>query len=214
MTKPLAHRPSRREEIIEASVPVFARNGFVDASMTDVADSAGVTVTAVYYHFSGKEELYEAAISYVLRTVDEVVTNVRADDAPAAPGDLHSVIEAVWEWVDENPEAATLVHLHTPSATRQAAGLRHEFDELHVRRAFAYLNAGDRTTPSSERQAVATLAVRTLVDMLIAIHPMRLAGGPLSAYPSKQLLDAVKRVSDRLLSGSDAGKVRSGSVRS
>jgi AcrR family transcriptional regulator len=200
VTKPLAHRPSRREEIIEAAVPVFARNGFVDASMNDVADRAGVTVTAVYYHFSGKEELYEAAIAHVLRTVDEVVANVRADDAPASPGDLHRVIEAVWEWVDDNPEAATLVHLHTPSATRQAAGLRHEFDELHVRRAFAYLYSGETTVPSAERQAVASLAVRALVDMLIAIHPMRLAGGPLSEFPSKQLLDAVKRVSDRLLS--------------
>ena len=200
MTKPLAHRPSRREEIIEAAVGVFALNGFVDASMTDVADRAGVTVTAVYYHFAGKDELYEAAIGHVLRTVDEVVAEVRADDAPAGPGDLHRVIEAVWEWVDEHPEAATLVHLHTPSATRQAAGLRHEFDELHVRRAFAYLYAGETAAPSAERQAVASLAVRALVDMLIAIHPMRLAGGPLSEYPSKQLLDAVKRVSDRLLS--------------
>jgi AcrR family transcriptional regulator len=194
VTKPLAHRPSRREEI-----PIFARNGFVDASVNDVADRAGVTVTAVYYHFSGKEELYEAAISHVLRTVDEVVANVRPDDAPAGPGDLHRVIEAVWEWVDDNPEAATLVHLHTPSATRQAAGLRHEFDELHVRRAFAYVESAE-TPPSAERQAVASLAVRALVDMLIAIHPMRLAGGPLSEFPSKQLLDAVKRVSDRLLS--------------
>jgi AcrR family transcriptional regulator len=200
VTKPLAHRPSRREEIIEAAVPVFARNGFVDASVNEVADRAGVTVTAVYYHFSGKEELYEAAISHVLRTVDEIVANVRADDAPAGPGDLHRVIEAVWQWVDDNPEAATLVHLHTPSATRQAAGLRHEFDELHVQRAFAYVDDGAAKAPSAERQAISSLAVRTMVDMLIAIHPMRLAGGPLSAYPSKQLLDAVKRVSDRLVS--------------
>jgi AcrR family transcriptional regulator len=200
VTKLLAHRPSRRDEIIDAAVAVFATHGFVDASVNDVAESAGVAVTAVYYHFAGKEELYEAAITTVLRTVDEIVARVRPDDEPAQPGDLNRTIDAVWEWVDEHPAAATLMHLHTPSATRQAAGLRHEFDELHVQRAFAYLDDGAAAPLSLTRQAVAGLAVRTLVDMLIAIHPMRLAGGPLSEFAPNQVKNAVKNVSARLLS--------------
>ncbi len=198
MTKSLAHRPSRREDIIESAISVFAQHGFVDASVNDIADRVGVAVTAVYYHFSGKEQLYEAAITSVLRTVDDVVANVRADGVAASPGDLHRVIDSVWDWVDEHPDAATLMHLHTPAATRNAAGLRREFDELHIRRAFDYLDT-DKNSTTAGRQAVAGLAVRTLVDMLIAIHPMRLAGGPLSGFSSPQLRKAVKNVSDRLL---------------
>ena len=43
-----AHRPSRRNDIIDAAIRQFARNGFVDASISDVASEADVVVTAVY----------------------------------------------------------------------------------------------------------------------------------------------------------------------
>ena len=197
---PAAHRPSRRDEIVDAAISVFSQRGFVDASISDVARAADVAVTAVYYHFAGKEDLYGAAIARVLASVDEVVAAVRADDdLDVDRSTLHQVIDAVWDWVDENPDAATLMHLHTPAATRQAAQLRREFDELHVRRAFAYLGDDARDTPSAQRMALATLAMRTLVDVLIAIHPMRMAGGPLSGCSPTALRNAVKALSTRLV---------------
>jgi AcrR family transcriptional regulator len=193
-----AHRPSRRDEIVDAAIAVFAAHGFVDAAISQVAETAGVAVTAVYYHFASKSDLYEAAISRVLRTVDDIVAAVRADDAPGDQETLHRAIDAVWEWVDANPGPATLMSLHTPSATRKAAELRHEFDELHVRRAFAYLDDSPSRS-SAAHQAEATLAVRVMIDLLISIHPMRLEGGPLSSYPSAELRKVVKQVSTRLL---------------
>lgn len=171
-------------------------HGFVDASIAQIADTAGVAVTAVYYHFNSKQELYEAALATVFRTVDEIVLAVRPDDTPAGPDTLDRTIDAVWDWVDENPQAAMLMSLHTPAATRRSAELRHEFDELHVRRGFAYLEEG--TVPST-RSAEAGMAVRILVDLLISIHPMRVAGGPLSTFKSSELRKLVKQVSARLL---------------
>ena len=41
-----AHRPSRREDIVDAAIRLFARKGFVDAAIGDVADEADVVVTA------------------------------------------------------------------------------------------------------------------------------------------------------------------------
>ncbi len=193
-----AHRPSRRDEIVDAAISVFATHGFVDAAIAQVAETAGVAVTAVYYHFASKNDLYEAAISRVLRTVDDIVAAVRADDAPGDTDTLNRTIDAVWEWVDANPGPATLMSLHTPAATRRAAELRHEFDELHVRRAFAYLNDSP-SKASASHGAEAAMAVRVMVDLLISIHPMRVAGGPLSSYASAELRKVVKQVSSRLL---------------
>ena len=48
-----------------AAVRVFAREGFVDASIQAVAAEAGVAPTAVYYHFAGKDALFEAALGTV-----------------------------------------------------------------------------------------------------------------------------------------------------
>jgi len=200
VTKLPAHRPSRRDDIVDAAISVFARRGFVDTSIGDIADAADVAVTAVYYHFAGKEDLYGAAIAKVLHQIDEIVARIRADDAPAESDTLDRIIDAVWDWVDENPDPAKLVHLHTPAATRQAAQLRREFDELHVRRAFAYLeDSADAATTAPQRLAVATLALRTLVDVSIAIHPMRMPGGPLSGCSPKTLRRSMKEISARLI---------------
>jgi hypothetical protein len=74
-----------------------------------------------------------------------------------------------------------------------------EFDELHVRRAFAYLGEARGYAATPQRLGSATLAVRTLVDLTIALHPMRVAGGPLSGCSPHALRAAVKALSTRLV---------------
>jgi AcrR family transcriptional regulator len=196
-----AHRPSRREDIVDAAIRLFARKGFVDAAIGDVADEADVVVTAVYYHFSGKEELFSAAVHKVFDMISAVVANVRADDSPTDQETLDGVIDAVWDWIDTHPDEATLVHLQLPGATLQISTLRQEFEDLHVQRAFGYIGPPDargRRT-SAARRAVETLSMRTLVDLLIAVHTMRLADGPLSGEPSDELRAAVREISHRLV---------------
>jgi TetR/AcrR family transcriptional regulator, mexJK operon transcriptional repressor len=74
-----AEGPSRgarkRAAILEAAQQVFFANGFVGASMDQVAATAAVSKQTVYKHFSDKEALFR-----------EVVTNVvRARDGGIAP---------------------------------------------------------------------------------------------------------------------------------
>ena len=68
-----AHRPSRRTEIIDAAIRLFARKGFVDASISEVAEEAGVVVNAIYYHFASKEELFTAAVQSVFSSISAMV---------------------------------------------------------------------------------------------------------------------------------------------
>ena len=64
--KRAAHRPSRRREIIDAATVVFAREGYAEANVEDIAQAAGVAPTAIYYHFGGKEELFAQALRAAL----------------------------------------------------------------------------------------------------------------------------------------------------
>src|SRR5262245_20999632 len=82
-TRVASHRPSRRGEIVSAALRVFARHGFADTSIQAVAREAGVAPTAVYYHFSGKEDLFDAALHKIIDAINTVVIEVRPDDAPA-----------------------------------------------------------------------------------------------------------------------------------
>ena len=55
-----------REELVEAAARVFARKGFHETTMADVAEEAGYSTGAIYVHFAGKDELFlEVAANYV-----------------------------------------------------------------------------------------------------------------------------------------------------
>lgn len=57
-----AHLERRRQQILDAAVVCFVRNGFHQTTMADIAAQAGVSDTLAYRYFSGKKELIEAAV--------------------------------------------------------------------------------------------------------------------------------------------------------
>lgn len=51
-------RARTRERLLEAAAQVFARRGFVGASLDEIAEEAGFTKGAVYSNFASKDELF------------------------------------------------------------------------------------------------------------------------------------------------------------
>src|ERR671939_99354 len=51
-----------REELLAAALRVFAERGYRDASVDEIAATAGYSKGAVYWHFSGKEELLQTLL--------------------------------------------------------------------------------------------------------------------------------------------------------
>jgi AcrR family transcriptional regulator len=195
-----AHRPSRRQEIIDAAIKVFARTGFAETNVQDVAEEAGVVPTAVYYHFAGKDELFDVTLQTVIADLDAVVDAARPEGDES--GALSLVIAAVWEWIESRPDHARILYSHLPGATKQAQLLRVQFEEQHVERAYIYpgKNAGRRRLRSATAVHAATrLAVRTLIRTLIAVQEMRLEGGPLSRRSPRAVRAALEEVSQRIL---------------
>lgn len=189
--------------IVDAAIKVFSNQGFSDASIHDIASEAGVAPTAVYYHFSGKPDLFEAALRRVLGSLTSIVLTTRADEDPGSPEALAAVISAVWKWLDENPEACQLLYHHLPGMTTRAVTLQREFEDIHLRRAFDYLppHHPHPTTRRSaiSRHAVDTLAARTLIGLCLLVHPMRSQDGPLAKRANHRVREALIGVCQRLL---------------
>ena len=57
-----ARRRSRKDEILEIAVGLFAARGYHGVSMDDIGAAAGVTGPALYHHFAGKEAMLAAAL--------------------------------------------------------------------------------------------------------------------------------------------------------
>lgn len=58
----LRQGPVTREQILDASLRLFSEKGFARTSVRDIAQAAGITDAAIYYHFASKRDLFEALI--------------------------------------------------------------------------------------------------------------------------------------------------------
>jgi len=61
-SRKLRRGPLTRSQILDASLRLFSEKGFARTSVRDIAQAAGITDAAIYYHFASKRELFEALI--------------------------------------------------------------------------------------------------------------------------------------------------------
>jgi AcrR family transcriptional regulator len=61
-TRKLRRGPLTRKQILDASLKLFSEKGFARTSVRDIAQAAGITDAAIYYHFASKRDLFEALI--------------------------------------------------------------------------------------------------------------------------------------------------------
>lgn len=60
------HKRDTREKILESARRLFNRNGYSGVSIDEIMIDAGLTHGGFYRHFSGKDELYAAAVRQFL----------------------------------------------------------------------------------------------------------------------------------------------------
>src|SRR5690349_8406455 len=205
-----AHRPSRREEIIDAAVRVFGRAGYVAASVEDIALESSVAATAIYYHFGGKEELFNQALRTALDRLSEAAYAARQCDSPAPAGadsatfTLRRVIRAGMARAISHPEETRFLLHQTFRPTTEARKLQQDWEERHVQRTFDYLPqpATPPRTPRDARvrHAAHLLASRVITYTTIVAQESRLAGGPLSEHPMPAIVTAVEDLCVRVVS--------------
>ncbi|MEJ3742317.1 TetR/AcrR family transcriptional regulator [Actinomycetes bacterium KLBMP 9797] len=106
-----ARRRTRRDEIIEIAVGLFASRGYHGVSMDDIGSAAGVTGPALYHHFAGKEAMLVAALIPVSEGLLEG-GRARVSQHDGHPrGALESLIDFHVEFALANP-AVIALHLH------------------------------------------------------------------------------------------------------
>ncbi|MFI5625601.1 TetR/AcrR family transcriptional regulator [Nocardioides sp. NPDC051685] len=75
-------RAERRAQILTAATRAFARHGFADTGLDEIADEAGITRVVLYRHFDSKAELYRTILDQACgRLAEQVGTDDFEDDA-------------------------------------------------------------------------------------------------------------------------------------
>ena len=92
---------ARREQLLDTALATFARLGYHDASMNDIAEAAGVTKPVLYQHFGSKRELFLEVLSDVAAGMRRAVR--AATSAADGPRQQVELGFAAWfHWVGEH----------------------------------------------------------------------------------------------------------------
>ncbi len=62
-----------RESILNASIEVFFKKGFANSSLEEIAEGAGVTRGAVYWHFKNKLDIFQALHDQLYKPFSEMI---------------------------------------------------------------------------------------------------------------------------------------------
>ena len=73
-----------RLRILDAAARVFSRHGYQAARLRDVAEEAGLHLTALYYHFNNKDDLAEAMMNRLALKGRALIDAALAELPPAA----------------------------------------------------------------------------------------------------------------------------------
>lgn len=103
-------RKTRRDEILEIAVGLFAARGYHGVSMDDIGTAAGVTGPALYHHFAGKEAMLAAALEPVSEGLLHGGQACVADSADAQAA-VRGLVDFHVEFALNNP-AVIALHLH------------------------------------------------------------------------------------------------------
>jgi AcrR family transcriptional regulator len=165
-----------REELLTAALRVFARRGYRDAGVDAIAAEAGYSKGALYWHFSGKDEL-------LLALIDERIDAPMRDGVAllaSAPPDRDMSVEATRmfaQQLQEEREALLLEREYWSLAIRDPE-LRARYIErqTELRDALAaaleararHLGTPNLTTPAEDVARIVTSMIRGLaLDELI-----------------------------------------------
>lgn len=76
-------RTQRRDDILRAATPVFARKGFAGTRIADLAEASGMSQGLLYRYFASKDEVFAAIVAETVRS--SVAMAQQAYEQPGTP---------------------------------------------------------------------------------------------------------------------------------
>lgn len=166
-TRRPAHRPSRRNAVVDGAMTLFASFPVDEVTVHDIAGAVGMTPAAVYYHFASKEQILAEGLQ---RFTDELIEEVRTN-LPGA-GEANGIPELVSHivgWARRNRSQAAVYFVNSvglnPLIEARRRSTRIELIELFQQ---AVRSVHGKVRPA--QAAVIGVALVSLVETSIAAN--------------------------------------------
>jgi AcrR family transcriptional regulator len=106
-----------KKKVLKAALKVFAREGFSNAKLRDIAALAGTTHSLIRHHFGSKDDLWKAVVDYGLQMQEDNLKKVLDSQKSKDPVLIfRDFISSYISTMARHPELSTIL-LHDNSRT-------------------------------------------------------------------------------------------------
>jgi AcrR family transcriptional regulator len=124
----------RTAGILEAARKIFAKKGFNDATVDDIANAAGVAKGTVYLYYTSKREVYFAALKFGIEQMHGVLAGELKH--AATPGEkLRALIGVKLAYFDENRDFFKIYYSELGNICIHPGAIDSEFKALYIEQA-------------------------------------------------------------------------------
>jgi AcrR family transcriptional regulator len=197
----LRRGPLTRKQILDASLKLFSDKGFVRTSVRDIAQAAGITDAAIYYHFASKRDLFEALIEERgFTAVLEQLERAEITDGPeiVIPRIACSALEFLYQNRDLLKVLLVEALAEDPVAAEEYRILVERWERAEARILKYYAAQGMLRTA-----VIDTLAKQLVVTVLgaFADYLMSPSDSPKPSAPPHELMEQVEISSQNIVQG-------------
>lgn len=153
----------RRGDLIQATLNSIGEASSLDVTVAEIARRAGVSSALAHHYFGGKDDLFLAAMRYLLSAFrDDVASRLRAAETPRAR--LSAIVDASFtqaQFATTTVAAWTIFYANAQSSPRYARLL-----QVYIRRLRSNLLNELRKLPTRDTPEQAAEAIGSMIDGL------------------------------------------------
>jgi AcrR family transcriptional regulator len=124
---------SRRRDILLAAAHVFARDGYVNATLDDVAAQMSVTKGVIYYYYRSKEEIFtEIRATAIREAIERLEAIVALGDPPEVTlrAAIHDLVSHIFDDLDRFANVLRAGNRLSDESHNQIRSLQRRYEHL------------------------------------------------------------------------------------
>ena len=118
-----------KEKILNAALHEFSVHGLAGTRVDEIARAAGVNKAMIYYHFAGKEALFNELFQAEMELLKQEIASVLQERDTTSAADMTLAVKELLSYVTSKKE---LLKILVSETIRQDASLPHLFQLLDV----------------------------------------------------------------------------------
>ncbi len=136
---------NKEKDILEAAIKIFAKNGFYQSKILDIANEANVAVGSVYVYYKNKDNILLKIFEEIWEPIYLAVKNISSDKSYTPTEKFEFLLNTVFDSFEERPDKAIVFVNEQNRLIRERPKSFTNFYQLFIREGEKIIRSGIKT---------------------------------------------------------------------